>query len=41
MIEGVKDMPHFPEWFVLICIMFPIAYNIYKLWKDKKNKKGK
>lgn len=32
------DMPHFPEWFVLICIIFPIMYNIYKKWKDKKGK---
>lgn len=27
MTGGVIDMPHFPEWFVLICIIFPIMYN--------------
>ena len=27
-------MPHFPTWFVVICVLFPIVYNIYKNWKN-------
>ena len=30
-------MPHFPEWFVLICILFPIGNQIYKNGKTVKN----
>ncbi len=29
-------MPHFPEWFVLICILLPIENQIYKKWKNRK-----
>ena len=29
-------MPHFPEWFVLICILLPIGNQIYKKWKNRK-----
>lgn len=31
-------MPHFPTWFVVICVLFPIVYNIYKNWKNRKGK---
>ena len=29
-VGGENIMPHFPTWFVVICILFPIIYNIYK-----------
>ena len=31
-------MPHFPEWFVVICILLPIATAIYKAWKNNKKR---
>lgn len=30
-------MPHFPEWFVIICILLPIANLIYKHGKTERN----
>lgn len=29
-------MVHFPTWFVIICILFPVIYRIYKKWKNKR-----
>jgi uncharacterized membrane protein YhdT len=29
-------MPHFPQWFVIICILLPVANAIYKAWKNRK-----
>jgi len=29
-------MPHFPQWFVIICILLPVANVIYKAWKNRK-----
>ena len=29
-------MPHFPQWFVIICILLPVANAIYKAWKKRK-----
>lgn len=34
-------MPHFPGWFVAICVLLPVANAIYKVWKDNKNNKKK
>jgi hypothetical protein len=31
-------MPHFPGWFVAICVLLPIANAIYKVWKNNKKK---
>ena len=31
-------MPHFPEWFVAICILLPIGNYIYRKWKQNKRK---
>ena len=31
-------MPHFPGWFVAICILLPIANAIYRTWKNNKKK---
>ena len=25
-------MPHFPGWFVAVCVLLPIASAIYKAW---------
>ena len=33
-------MPHFPEWFVMICILLPIANLIYKAWKSRKKQQN-
>ncbi len=29
-------MPHFPQWFVIICVLLPVASAIYKAWKNRK-----
>ena len=34
-------MPHFPDWFVAICVLFPIVTTIYKAWKNNKDSKKK
>lgn len=31
-------MPHFPGWFVAICVLLPVANAIYKEWKNNKKK---
>lgn len=31
-------MPHFPEWFVVICILLPIGNAVYKVWKNNRKK---
>lgn len=31
-------MPHFPDWFVAICILLPVANALYKAWKNNKKK---
>ncbi|CVI72484.1 hypothetical protein NDGK_02564 [Clostridiales bacterium CHKCI001] len=31
-------MPHFPEWFVAICVLLPIGNFIYRKWKENKKK---
>lgn len=31
-------MPHFPGWFVAICVLLPVANAIYKAWKKNKKK---
>ena len=31
-------MPHFPEWFVVICVLLPILNALYKVWKKNKKK---
>lgn len=34
-------MPHFPDWFVAICVLLPIVTAIYKAWKNNKDNKKK
>ena len=29
-------MPHFPDWFVAICVLLPVSNVIYKTWKNNK-----
>ena len=29
-------MPHFPDWFIAICILLPIGNFIYRKWKNSK-----
>lgn len=29
-------MPHFPGWFVAICVLLPVSNVIYKTWKNNK-----
>ncbi len=31
-------MPHFPSWFVAVCVLLSIANAIYKAWKNNKKK---
>ena len=31
-------MPHFPGWFVAICVLLPVSNVIYKTWKNNKKK---
>ena len=31
-------MPHFPGWFVAICVLLPILTAIYKEWKNNRKK---
>lgn len=31
-------MPHFPEWFIVICILLPIGNAIYIAWKNSHKK---
>ena len=38
--KGIQDMPRFPEWFIVICVLFPIANLIYKAWKNRKKQQS-
>lgn len=29
-------MPHFPQWFVVLCILLPAANAIYQAWNNRK-----
>ena len=29
-------MPHFPGWFVAICVLLPVSNVIYKTWNNNK-----
>ena len=31
-------MPHFPNWFIVVCVLLPIVNPIYKWWKNSKKK---
>ena len=31
-------MPHFPGWFVAICVLLPVSNVIYKTWKNNTKK---
>lgn len=31
-------MPHFPDLFIVICILLPVANAIYRAWKNNKEK---
>ena len=31
-------MPHFPDWFVAICVLLPVSNVIYKTWKNNTKK---
>lgn len=31
-------MPHFPQWFVIICVLLPVANAIYQAWKNNRKK---
>ncbi len=35
---SIEIMPHFPGWFVAICVLLPVSNVIYKTWKNNKKK---
>ena len=37
-IRRIEIMPHFPGWFVAICVLLPVSNVIYKTWKNNKKK---
>ena len=37
-IRRIEIMPHFPGWFVAICVLLPVSNVIYKIWKNNKKK---
>ena len=37
-IRRIEIMPHFPDWFVAICVLLPVSNVIYKTWKNNKKK---
>ena len=37
-IRRIEIMPHFPDWFVAICVLLPVSNVMYKTWKNNKKK---